>query len=233
MTLEKSNCFILTLDGPSGSGKGTIGQMIAKHYGWHYLDSGGLYRAFAYAGWQKGIDADDHRALKQLINHIQIRFIPSDDGGCDIQINGDDVTAQVRDEQAGRRASNYARKPHVRELLFDLQKAFALAPGLVADGRDMGSIVFAQANLKYFLTATAQCRAQRRYKQLKLKGFDVNLTRLIEDINQRDEQDRLRQHSPLVPAADAIILDTTELGIEHVYDTIVAHIDDSLSGAVD
>ncbi len=217
--------YILAIDGPVGSGKGTIGQMIAKHYGWHYLDSGALYRAFSYAADQNGISSVDDQALRELINTLDIMFIPTEDGGAAIQINGEDVTDKVRHEDAGKLASEYAGKPVVREILFDLQKRAARAPGLVADGRDMGSVVFPQADLKIFLTASAKSRAQRRYKQLKLKGFDVNLTRLVEDIELRDQQDATRTHSPLVPAADAIVLDTTSMNIEQVFEKIVSLID--------
>ena len=222
---EASDTFILTIDGPVGSGKGTIGQLIARHYGWHYLDSGALYRAFSYVADQHGISCDDDEALENLINSLEISFIPTTDGGSDIKINGEDVTDKVRHESAGILASRYAAKPVVRGLLFDLQKRAVKPPGLVADGRDMGSVVFPQANLKIYLTASAQSRAQRRYKQLKLKGFNVNLTRLVEDIKQRDWQDVNREHSPLAPAEDAIVLDTTSMKIDQVYNKIVELID--------
>ncbi len=222
---QAQNIYILAIDGPVGSGKGTIGQMIAKHYGWHYLDSGALYRAFSYAAHQKETSSDDEAALNELINTLDIVFIPTSDGGAAIQINGEDVTDKVRHEDAGKLASEYASKPAVRAILFDLQRRAARAPGLVADGRDMGSVVFPEADLKIFLTASAKSRAQRRYKQLKLKGFDVNLTRLVEDIEQRDQQDANRKHSPLVPAADAVILDTTSMNIEQVFGKIVLLID--------
>ena len=223
--VRSTDVFILTIDGPVGSGKGTIGQMIARHYGWHYLDSGALYRAFSYAANQQGISSEDDEALKTLINTLEISFIPTSDGGVDIKINGENVTNMVRHEDAGILASQYAGKPVVRELLFDLQKRAVKPPGLVADGRDMGSVVFPQANLKIYLTASAHSRAQRRYKQLKLKGFDVNLTRLVEDIQQRDSQDENRTHSPLAPAEDAIVLDTTSMNIDQVYARIVNLID--------
>lgn len=217
--------FIVTIDGPSGSGKGTIGQLIARHYGWHYLDSGALYRAFSYAADSRGISSDDEKALEELISTLEIRFIPTSDGGSGIEINGVNVTDEVRHEQAGKIASQYACKPRVRELLLELQQQAIKSPGLVADGRDMGSVVFPQADLKVFLTASARSRAERRYKQLKLKGFDVNLTRLVKDIKQRDWQDENREHSPLVPAHDAVILDTTSMTIEQVYREIIGYID--------
>lgn len=224
MTTEK-DIFILTIDGPVGSGKGTIGQLIASHYGWHYLDSGALYRAFSFAADRRGISCDDDKALEVLINSLEISFIPTKDGGADIKINGKNVTDKVRHENAGILASKYAGKPAVRKLLFDLQKKAVKPPGLVADGRDMGSVVFPNANLKIYLTASARSRAQRRYKQLKLKGFNVNLTRLVEDIKQRDWQDANREHSPLAPADDATILDTTSMTIDEVYDKIAGLID--------
>jgi len=222
---NSKNIYILAIDGPVGSGKGTIGQMVAKHFGWHYLDSGALYRAFSYAANQQGICSDDDEGLQGLIKTLEIIFIPTSDGGAAILINGENVTDNVRHEDAGKLASEYASKPAVRKILFDLQKQAAKQPGLVADGRDMGSVVFPEAELKIFLTASAKSRAQRRYKQLKLKGFDVNLTRLVEDIEQRDQQDANRQHSPLAPATDAIVLDTTSMNIDQVFEKIVSLID--------
>ena len=222
---NQAEIFILAIDGPVGSGKGTIGQKIAKHYDWHYLDSGALYRAFSYAAFERKIDSNHTQALEKLIDELQIDFIATTDGGSAIQINGEDVTDKVRHEQAGKLASEYASKPAVRKILLQLQKRCARAPGLVADGRDMGTVVFPQASLKIFLTATAQSRAQRRYKQLKLKGFDVNLTRLVGDIEQRDWQDANREHSPLAPATDAIVLDTTFMDIDEVFNKIVDEID--------
>ena len=222
---KASDTFILTIDGPVGSGKGTIGQLIARHYGWHYLDSGALYRAFSYAADQQGISSEDDEALKTLINSLEINFIPTTDGGSDININGENVTDKVRHENAGILASQYAGKPVVREILLNLQKRAVKPPGLVADGRDMGSVVFPHADLKIYLTASAQSRAQRRYKQLKLKGFNVKLTRLVEDIKQRDWQDENRKHSPLAPAEDAIVLDTTSMTIDQVCNKIVELID--------
>ena len=222
---RKNDIYILAIDGPVGSGKGTIGQKLAKHFGWHYLDSGALYRVFSHAASLQGICADDDEALQVLIKTLDIRFIPTTDGGAAIEINGEDITDKVRHEDAGKLASEYAGKPAVRKLLFDLQRRAAKAPGLVADGRDMGSVVFPEANLKVFLTASAKSRAKRRYKQLKLKGFDVNLTRLVEDIKQRDQQDATRTHSPLAPASDAIIIDTTSMDIDQVFEKIVSLID--------
>lgn len=221
MSNEK-DIYILAIDGPVGSGKGTIGQKVAKHFGWHYLDSGALYRVFSYAANQKGICADDDEALQALIKTLDITFIPTTDGGAAIEINGEDITDKVRHEDAGKLASEYASKPAVRKLLFDVQRRAARAPGLVADGRDMGSVVFPEAKLKIFLTASAKSRAERRYKQLKLKNFDVNLTRLVEDIEQRDQQDANRTHSPLAPATDAVILDTTSMDIDQVFEKIVS-----------
>ena len=222
---QLEDVYILAIDGPVGSGKGTIGQMVAKHYGWHYLDSGALYRAFSHAANQKGIGSEDKPALQELIKTLDIVFIPTCDGGAAIQINGVDVTNKIRHEDAGKLASEYASKPVVREILFDLQRQSAKMPGLVADGRDMGSVVFPEADLKIFLTASAKSRAMRRYKQLKLKDFDVTLTRLVEDIKQRDQQDADRKHSPLVPAHDAVILDTTSMSIEQVFEKIASLIE--------
>jgi len=223
--------FIVAIDGPGGSGKGTIGQMIAGHYHWHYLDSGALYRVFAYAAEKRGIASTDTGALKELINQISIRFIPTDDGGSDVVLDGENVTALVRSEKAGKLASGYAAVPEVREILLELQKRSAVPPGLVADGRDMGTVVFPQAQVKIFLTASAGSRAKRRYKQLNLKGFNVNLTRLVEDIQHRDRQDANRKHSPLVPADDAIILDTTSMAIDDVFRRVVSIIDEKVAAA--
>lgn len=222
---EHEDTFILTIDGPVGSGKGTIGQLIARHYRWHYLDSGALYRALSYAADQRGISSEDDEGLNKLIDSLDINFIPSTDGGPDVEINGQNVSNALRHEDVGILASRYAVNPAVRALLLDLQKRAAKPPGLVADGRDMGSVVFPHADLKIYLTASAGSRAQRRYKQLKLKGFDVNLTRLVEDIEQRDWQDANRAHSPLLAADDAIIVDTTSMTIDQVYTKIVNLID--------
>jgi len=213
---------VLAIDGPSGSGKGTVGQLLAERLGWHFLDSGALYRALGIAANRAGEallqDAD---ALARLAVSLDIRFMPQP-GGAPVRVilNGTDVGDAIRTEDSGRLASIVAAVPQARAALLQKQHAFRQAPGLVADGRDMGSTVFPDAILKIFVTASAEIRAERRYKQLKEKGFDANLRRLLDEIRERDARDAARTASPLKPAADACILDTSSLGIPDVVDRI-------------
>ncbi|HLD13685.1 MAG TPA: (d)CMP kinase [Burkholderiales bacterium] len=213
---------VLAIDGPSGSGKGTVGQLLAERLGWHFLDSGALYRALGIAANRAGEallqDAD---ALARLAVSLDIRFMPQP-GGAPVRVilNGTDVGDAIRTEDSGRLASIVAAVPQARAALLQKQHAFRQAPGLVADGRDMGSTVFPDAILKIFVTASAEIRAERRYKQLKEKGFDANLRRLLDEIRERDARDAARTASPLKPAADACILDTSSLDIPDVVDRI-------------
>ena len=207
---------VITVDGPSGSGKGTISQLLAARLGWHFLDSGALYRALGLAARARDIALDAEAELAVLAGQLELRF-----EGERILLDGRDVSDDIRTETSGNAASKVAALPAVRAALLEWQRDQARAPGLVADGRDMGSVVFPQAALKLFLTASAEERAQRRYKQLKGKGFDVSLSSLVEEIEERDRRDRSRSVAPLRPAADAVELDSTGLSIEEVFDQVL------------
>jgi cytidylate kinase len=207
---------IVTIDGPSGSGKGTISRAVARRLGWHLLDSGALYRLVALAGTRAGAEAADAAAHAQLAARMNVTFEVAADGGERVRLAGEDVTAAIRSEEAGQGASRVAAWPAVRTALLERQRGFALPPGLVADGRDMGTVVFPQADLKIFLTATPQERALRRHKQLKDKGSDVSLPALSREIAERDFRDQTRAVSPLVAAPDACVIDSTRLSVEAV-----------------
>ncbi|MGH8401118.1 MAG: (d)CMP kinase [Gammaproteobacteria bacterium] len=207
---------VLAIDGPSGSGKGTISRQVADALGWHLLDSGALYRLLAHAAMLAGIPADDVAHLGGLARSLKVDFQLTPSGEERILLDGQDVTRAVRSEESGARASELAVLPAVRTGLQALQRGFRASPGLVADGRDMGTVIFPDAGLKIFLTASVAERAQRRYNQLKQKGFDANLHALLRDIAARDERDQGRSISPLRPAADAIQVDTTGRSIREV-----------------
>ena len=210
---------VITVDGPGGSGKGTISMRLAGNLGWHFLDSGALYRLVAVAAMDRGIDATGETALGQLAQGLDVSFGVSGDGMV-ILLDGNYITGRLRAEDVGVFASRIAALPIVRAALVHRQRAFRKPPGLVADGRDMGTVIFPDAVLKIFLTASAQARAERRYKQLKEKGESVNLSRLFRDIEKRDERDSSRAISPLKPADDAHVIDSTELSIEEVLQKI-------------
>ncbi|TAM47464.1 MAG: (d)CMP kinase, partial [Gammaproteobacteria bacterium] len=196
---------VLALDGPSGSGKGTVGQALAERLGWHFLDSGALYRVLGIAAAAKSEQTlQDPDALAEIARTMDIRFVPQP-GGAPVRVvlNGTDIGDRLRTEDSGRLASIVAAVPAARAALLDKQHAFRQVPGLVADGRDMGTTVFPDAILKIFITASPEVRAERRYKQLKEKGFDANLRRLLDEIRDRDARDAARAASPLKPAADA------------------------------
>ncbi len=207
---------VLTLDGPGGSGKGTVGQQVASRLGWHFLDSGALYRAVALAAQRAAVAPDDIAGLVYLARNLDVVFDPRDEEPARVILNAVDVSESLRTEELGRAASQVAVLADVRRALLDKQRALRRAPGLVADGRDMGTVVFADAVLKVFLTATPEARAARRYKQLKDKGYDVNLARLADEIHARDARDAEREASPLKPADDACIIDTSRLTIAEV-----------------
>lgn len=210
---------VLTIDGPSGSGKGTLAQRLAAKLGWHYLDSGALYRVLAQAALNAEIDFADESALANLAANLRVNF-QIEQGMLTVLLNGQDVSLLIRSEQAGNAASKVAAIPAVRIALLQRQRDFRQAPGLVTDGRDMGTVVFPDAPYKVYLTASAEVRASRRYKQLKEKGIDSNLADLIAEITERDDRDQQREVAPLRPAADAIILDSTALGIDAVFQRV-------------
>lgn len=216
---------VITIDGPSGSGKGTVAGLLAKQLGWNLLDSGALYRLLAFAAGNHGVDLTNEESLKLLAAHLDVQFIASGNGqGQRIILEGEEVTDLIRNEQIGAGASQVASLPAVRDALLQRQQAFQEMPGLIADGRDMGTVVFPDAPLKVFLTASAEERARRRYLQLKAKGDDVNLASLLDEIQARDERDTQRAVAPLKPAADAIVLDSTELSIEKVLERILSEV---------
>jgi len=210
---------IITIDGPSGSGKGTICQLLASSLNFRLLDSGAMYRVTAVAAAQNEIDFTDQPALATLAENLDVSFTASDSGVVVI-LDGIDITREIRQETASMGASTVAAYPAVRQALLARQRAFAKAPGLVADGRDMGTTVFPQAELKIFLTASAEERAQRRYKQLRDRGESVSLRALLEDIKARDERDMQRSASPLKPANDAFLIDSSTMTIDEVLDKI-------------
>ncbi len=208
---------VLTIDGPSGSGKGTISAAVAAQLGWHLLDSGALYRAVGYAAGMAGLDLSDVEAVTRCAQTTRIRFRAATDGGeTRVIVNGHDATDELRTETAGAAASAIASMPSVREALVALQLGFRKGPGLVADGRDMGTVIFPDAAFKVFLTASAAERAKRRYKQLKEKGLSVTLGGLQREIEARDSRDASRVVAPLRPAEDALLVDTTGIGIDEV-----------------
>ena len=200
---------VITLDGPAASGKGTVAELVARELGFHYLDSGALYRIATLAALKAGVDPADSEGLTAVAEKLSPVF---ENGR--ILLEGEDVTLAIRSEEVSRVTSKVAVVPGVRRALFDLQRRAARAPGLVADGRDMGTVVFPEAPLKVFLTASARVRAERRYKQLTARGETADLDLLTKDLEERDRRDRERAEAPLKPAADARLLDTTEMGIE-------------------
>ena len=201
---------VVTIDGPSGSGKGTIAAALARRLGWHRLDSGALYRSVGVAAEERGVPLDDRAALARLARELDLRFL-ADPSGETVRLGDRDVTSAIRSEAAGKAASVVSAVAEVRQALLDRQRAFAVAPGLVADGRDMGTVVFPNARLKVFLTASPEQRARRRHKQLKEKGIDVSLRDLSQGIADRDRRDSSRAVAPLRPADDAKVLDSTDL----------------------
>ncbi|MCK9539563.1 (d)CMP kinase [Dokdonella sp.] len=214
---------VLTIDGPSGAGKGTVARAVAEALGWHLLDSGALYRAVGHAAGIAGIDVSDGGAAARCAAATRIEFRAAGDAGeLRVIVDGNDATDAIRTETAGAAASAIAAIPAVRDALLELQRGFRRPPGLVADGRDMGTVVFADAPFKVFLTASAQERADRRYKQLKAKGLAVNLASLLREIQARDERDAAREVAPLRPAPEAIIVDTTGIPVETVVARVLA-----------
>lgn len=214
---------VICVDGPSGSGKGTLAQRLASHLGFHLLDSGALYRIVGVAALDQGVAWDDEPSVTQIARDLDVSFVTTDLG---VRVNycGRDVTEPVRSVRGGEGASAVAAIPSVRDALLTRQRELAMAPGLIADGRDMGTVVFPDAPVKIFLEASALARAQRRQSQLQLQGEDVSLPRLLEAIEARDTRDRTRSVSPLVPADDAVIVDSTDLTANAVFERVMSHV---------
>jgi len=212
---------VIAIDGPGGSGKGTITTRLANHLGWHFLDSGALYRLTALAVMKKRAALDDEAAIGKIADNLDIRF-ETEGGSVRALLDEEDVSDRLRQEDTGVLASRIAVIPAVRAALAGRQRRFRQFPGLVADGRDMGTVIFPDAGLKIFLTASAEIRAERRYKQLKDKGESVNLTRLFREIKARDLRDQSRSVAPLRPAEDAVIIDSTKMSIDEVFDKVVS-----------
>lgn len=221
---------VITVDGPSGSGKGTISQLLARRLGFHYLDSGALYRLLGLAARRHGVALNDDESLAVLAAHLDVAFeagntVEPGIGGdfqSRIRLEGEDVSDEIRTETAGADASVVAALAEVRKALLQRQRAFVRAPGLVADGRDMGTVVFPGAEVKIYLDASPEKRAQRRYKQLIAKGESVTLAALVEQVRERDERDLNRAVSPLVPADDAAVIDSSDMTIKQVLDAVVS-----------
>ena len=218
---------VVTVDGPSGAGKGTLSAMLADAYKWNFLDSGAIYRVLAIAAIHHNIALDDVEALIPLANGLDVTFDVTDKGNRVI-LEGEDVSTAIRTEEVGSAASQVASIPAVRDALLARQQGFANSPGLVADGRDMGTVVFPNAVAKIFLTASAQTRAQRRYEQLKAMGQDVKISRLLTDIQARDERDLNRTTAPLVAAQYALEIDSSAIGIEQVFEIARVFIDSKI-----
>lgn len=223
---------VVTIDGPSGSGKGTICQLLARELGWHLLDSGALYRIVGLAAEKHSVDFNDGEALARLAANLDVEFRPAEAGEPSaVLLDGEDISMAVRAETTGALASKVAVHTGVRQALTTLQRSFAVAPGLVADGRDMGTVIFTDAAVKIYLTASAEARAERRFQQLKSKGENVNLAALLQDIQLRDKRDMNRAVAPLKPAADAIIIDSTAEAIEDVFQQVLELVDSVLRKA--
>src|SRR3979490_1409371 len=212
---------VMTIDGPSGSGKGTVSRAAARALGWALLDSGALYRLAARAAGRAGASLDEEPGLARLAQAADIAFGSTSTGGEVVWLDGKDVTGAIRTEEAGNDASKVAALPGVRTALLERQRRFAVPPGLVADGRDMGTVVFPRAQVKIFLTASAAERALRRYKQLKEKGVAANLAALSLEIAERDQRDSTRAASPLIASADAVLLDTTGMSVDAVVERVL------------
>lgn len=213
---------VVTIDGPSGSGKGTIAALLARELGWGLLDSGALYRLTALAAMNHGVDFEDEASLEVLAGHLDVQFIPDEDGKeLTIVLEGEKVGESLRTEEVGAMASKVAALPGVRRALLQRQRDFAEKPGLVADGRDMGTVVFPEAALKIFLTASAEERAKRRHEQLHQKGIGASFDRLLSDIRVRDARDSQRAVSPLKAADDAEVMDSTRMSIQEVFNEVL------------
>ncbi|NOH79268.1 (d)CMP kinase [Vibrio sp. RE86] len=222
-----SHTPVVTVDGPSGAGKGTLCMLLAKKLGFHLLDSGAIYRVLALAAIHHGVDLESEEALVPLATHLDVQFIAEGDL-VKVILEGEDVSGELRKEETGMAASKVAALPRVREALLRRQRAFAEGKGLVADGRDMGTVVFPQAEVKIFLDASAEERANRRLKQLQGKGLDVRFDDLLSEIQERDDRDRNRPVAPLRPAEDALLLDSTSMSIDEVVEKALQYIESKL-----
>lgn len=220
---------VITLDGPSGTGKGTLCHLLAKHLQWNMLDSGAIYRVLAHAIRKNNIDFQDINQISELARTLDLRFESSEDNASLVILNDEDVSTAIRSEQCGQDASKIAAIPEVRAALLERQRNFAQSPGLVTDGRDMGTVVFPDAVLKVFLYADEQERANRRYLQLKEKGNNVSLAQVVEELVKRDTRDTARTHAPLKPADDAVQIDTTRLTIVQALNTVLKLIEERLN----
>ncbi|CAE6894076.1 Belongs to the cytidylate kinase family. Type 1 subfamily [Vibrio sp. B1FLJ16] len=220
---------VVTVDGPSGAGKGTLCMLLAEKLGFQLLDSGAIYRVLALAAIHHGVDTESEDALVPLATHLDVQFIAEGDL-VKVILEGEDVSGELRKEETGMAASKVAALPRVREALLRRQRAFETAPGLVADGRDMGTVVFPHAQAKIFLDASAEERANRRLKQLQDKGLDVKFADLLSEIQERDDRDRNRPVAPLRPAEDALVLDSTSMSIDEVVEKALQYIESKLVG---
>ncbi|EED33762.1 cytidylate kinase [gamma proteobacterium NOR5-3] len=212
---------VITVDGPGGAGKGTLSYSLASQLDWHMLDSGALYRVTALAALTSSTDMRDESALASIARGLKLNFVPAAEGLTQVLLDGEDISLAIRTESCSAAASKVAAMAEVRAALLERQRQMAIAPGLVADGRDMGTVVFPDAPLKIFLTASAEARAKRRHLQLMEKGESVTLARLLETIEERDARDRNRLESPLVPADDALVIDSTGISASAVLDTVL------------
>lgn len=225
--MGKQTPIIITVDGPSGGGKGTLCMLLAKKLGFQLLDSGAIYRVLALAAIQHNVDMSSESALLPLAENLDVQFIAEGEL-VKVVLEGSDVSGLLRKEETGNAASKIAGYPLVRNALLNRQRAFACSPGLVADGRDMGTVVFPEAEVKIFLDASAHERAQRRFNQLQQKGLDVKFDHLLSEIQERDDRDRNRSVAPLIPAKDALLIDSTELSVDEVMEKALAYIESKL-----
>lgn len=219
---------VITIDGPSGAGKGTLCKAMAEALQWHLLDSGAIYRVLALAALHHQVDIASEEALVPMAAHLDVRFV-SQEGEMQVILEGEDVSSEIRTQDVSNTASKVAAFPRVREALLRRQRAFRELPGLIADGRDMGTVVFPDAPVKIFLDASSEERANRRMLQLQEKGFSVNFERLLSEIKERDERDRNRSIAPLVPADDALVLDSTSMSIEQVIEIALKYAREKLA----
>lgn len=233
MAPSQNSIPMIAVDGPSGSGKGTLSKRLAKRFGWQLLDSGAIYRVLALAAIHHEIALDDEEALAALAAHLDVAFEAREDSEVvSVMLEGEDVSSSIRTEECGAAASKVAPFPAVREALLRRQRGFRTSPGLVADGRDMGTVVFPDAPVKVFLTASAEERAQRRVSQLQNHGQSVNIAQILADIKARDDRDMNRSVAPLRPAEDALVLDSTELSLDEVEAKVVEYAQSRLSNIV-